>query len=116
MYVRGMGQTAGTTCPPMLDFNALNTGVAQSISCPGGQAVLGTPWANLDVANPSALQKSLVGCPTYYCQSAAQTQCGTQSMLILGAGALALVLLPGFSKILALAALPFAFQAGLCRS
>ena len=103
------------TCPPMLDFGALGSnGVAQSINCGAGKAVLGSPWANLDVSNPNAIQQSLVGCPTYFCESANQVQCNTEAMMILGAGAFALFLLPGFTKILALAALPVAFSVGLC--
>jgi hypothetical protein len=105
------------TCPPMLDFNALySTGIAQTISCPGGKAVLGNPWANLDVNNPNATQQSLIGCPTYFCESGSQVNCNTEAMMILGAGALALFLLPGFTKIFALAAIPISFSVGLCGS
>jgi hypothetical protein len=100
----------------MLDSQALMGGVSQAISCGGGKPVLGSPWANVDVSNPNATQQALIGCPTYFCETANQIQCNTEAMMILGAGALALLLLPGLTKILALAAVPISFGVGLCGS
>lgn len=90
------------TCPPNFD-------VACAASSPGAKAFFDTAgcvsWQCLDpnFKNPFELQST-----------AKFSNCNQQSLMVLAGGALALILLPGWSKLLALAAVPLAFEVGLC--
>lgn len=117
----GLGQTCGAAQDP-----------TYPTGCPAGftlQQMFYVPNSevtNVTASTPGAVPLLSAGCPQYICQNAQLqspgqiasnahfSSCNTEALIILAAGIAGLIFLPGWTKILSLAALPASFLVGLC--
>ncbi len=115
----------GLTCGPSADLS-YPAGCPTGFTLQPGYYLPHSQQLTVPASTPGALPSLLPnGCPQYYCTNsqgqsavqlganAAQSQCNSESIAILGLGILGLIFLPGWTKLIAVWGLGASFAGGL---